>query len=182
MLLSVMHTFPNPHITIASVEDIPAIKDLINSAYRGEAAAKTWTSETDLIAGDKRTDENDLQNVLKLPGSIFLKYIDEEKRVTGCVNLQQQGHRIYLGMLSVSPGSQGAGIGKQLLQASEEYARHLQCTTIYMSVISLRTELINWYLRYGYRVTGETKPFIEDKLTGKHLRPLEFMIMEKILN
>jgi len=177
-----MHTFPNPHITIASVENISAIKDLINSAYRGEAAAKTWTSEADLIAGDKRTDENDLQNLMKQPGSVFLKYIDEEQKMIGCVNLQQHNHKIYLGMLSVLPGSQGAGIGKQLLQASEEYAKHLRCTTIYMSVISLRTELINWYLRYGYHATGESKPFIEDKLTGKHLRPLEFMIMEKILD
>ena len=50
-----------------------------------------------------------------------------------------------------------------------------------MSVISLRTELINWYERYGYKDTGERKPFIEDSLTGKHLQPLEFMIMEKAL-
>src|SRR5258706_2974226 len=163
-----MYTFSNPHITIAAFEDIPAIKYLITSAYRGEAAAKTWKSEAHLITGDARTDENDLQNIMNLPGSIFLKYTDEEQKITGCVNLQQQGHKIYLGMLSVSPDSQGAGIGKKLLQASEIYANHLECTVIYISVISLRIELINWYERYDYRATGETKPFIEDNLTGKH--------------
>ncbi|MEJ0101341.1 MAG: GNAT family N-acetyltransferase [Bacteroidota bacterium] len=177
-----MYIFSNPHITIAAVEDIPAIKDLLNSAYRGEAAKKTWTSEAHLISGDKRTDENDLQKVMRLPGSVFLKYTDAGQTISGCVNLQQHDHKIYLGMLSVSPGSQGTGIGKQLLQASEEYAKRLQCTTIYMSVISLRSELINWYQRHGYHATGETKPFIEDNLTGKHLQPLEFMMMEKILN
>ena len=84
-------------------------------------------------------------------------------------------------MLSVCPQLQGGGIGKQILQAAEEYGRGLKKKAIYMSVISLRTELISWYMRHGYADTGERKPFIEDSLTGKHLQPLEFMIMEKIL-
>ena len=41
--------------------------------------------------------------------------------------------------------------------------------------------MINWYLRHGYTDTGERKPFIEDGLTGKHLQPLEFMVLEKFL-
>ena len=84
-------------------------------------------------------------------------------------------------MFSVSPQLQGGGIGKKLLQAAEEYGRHLQMKAIYMSVISRRTELINWYMRHGYADTGERKPFIEDGITGKHLKPLEFMILEKPL-
>jgi hypothetical protein len=47
--------------------------------------------------------------------------------------------------------------------------------------MSVRSELIDWYKRRGYRDTGERKPFIEDSLTGKHLQPLEFMVMEKII-
>jgi hypothetical protein len=50
-----------------------------------------------------------------------------------------------------------------------------------MYVISVREELINWYKRYGYRETGERVPFQEDGLTGRHLRPLEFLILEKSL-
>jgi hypothetical protein len=50
-----------------------------------------------------------------------------------------------------------------------------------MSVISVRTELINWYQRHGYSDTGERKFFEEDSLTGKHLQPLQFMILEKII-
>ena len=85
-------------------------------------------------------------------------------------------------MFSVSPKSQRFGIGKQLLKAAEEYARHLQCRVIYMTVIIAREELINWYKRYGYKDTGERKPFAEDGLTGKHLQPLEFMVLEKEIN
>jgi ribosomal protein S18 acetylase RimI-like enzyme len=173
--------FSNPNISIATRADIPAIKDLLNSAYRGEASKQGWTTEADLIAGDTRTDETILQNVMKESGSVLLKYTDEEQQVIGCVNLQQYDKRIYLGMFSVSPHLQGGGIGKQLLKASEEYAQHLHCTSIYMTVISVRTELINWYKRHGYTDTGERKPFIEDAVTGKHLKKLEFLVLEKTI-
>jgi hypothetical protein len=67
------------------------------------------------------------------------------------------------------------------LQAAEEYAGHVKCNAIYMSVISVRNELIAWYKRHGYNDTGKRKAFTEDGITGKHLQPLEFMIMEKEL-
>jgi len=57
----------------------------------------------------------------------------------------------------------------------------LNCRSIYMTVITVRTELVSWYQRHGYADTGERKPFLEDGLTGKHLQPLEFMVLEKPL-
>lgn len=177
-----MFTFSNPHIAVATLTDVAAITALLNSAYRGESSKQGWTTEAHLIAGNVRTDESNLQEVMQLPNSVVVKYMNEQQEITGCVNLQQQGNKIYLGMFSVSPQSQGFGIGKQLLKAAEEYAQHLQCTAIYMTVISAREELINWYQRHGYKDTGERKPFIEDDLTGKHLQALEFMVMEKAVN
>jgi GNAT superfamily N-acetyltransferase len=41
----------------------------------------------------------------------------------GCVNLQITNEGIYLGMFSVHPLIQNEGIGKQLLQAAEEFAQ-----------------------------------------------------------
>jgi ribosomal protein S18 acetylase RimI-like enzyme len=174
-------SFSNPCISLATTADIPAIKDLLNNAYRGEASKQGWTTEAELIAGDTRTDENILQEVMSQPGSVLLKYFNEEQQIIGCVNLQQHGDRIYLGMFSVLPKLQGGGIGKKLLHAAEEYTRHLHCTSVYMTVISVRTELINWYMRHGYVDTGERKPFNEDGITGKHLRTLEFMVLEKTM-
>ena len=86
---------------------------------------------------------------------------------------------IYLGLFSVSPLVQNKGIGKQILVAAEEYAKQLQCSSINMTVISARTELIDWYKRNGYIDTGIRKPFLEDGIAGKHLQPLEFMVLEK---
>jgi ribosomal protein S18 acetylase RimI-like enzyme len=175
-----IHVFAHPQISLAVEEDRVAIKNLLNSAYRGESSRLGWTTEANIIAGEVRTDEKDLSNIMSQPGSIFLKYTNDKNQIIGCVNLQQQGAKIYLGMFSVSPLLQGAGIGKQILQAAEEYARAIHCNCIYMSVISVRTELIDWYKRNGYLETGERKDFKEDGLTGKHLQPLEFMILEKV--
>jgi ribosomal protein S18 acetylase RimI-like enzyme len=176
-----MHSFSNPHISIATPADIPAIKDLLDHTYRGEISKQGWTTEADLIAGDTRTDEHTLQQVMERIRSVFLKYTDEQQKIIGCVNLQQHGNKLYLGMFGVSPQLQGMGIGKQLLKAAEEWATHVQCRSIYMHVVSVRTELIDWYKRHGYTDTGERKAFTEDGLTGKHVQVLEFMVMEKSL-
>ncbi|MES2848439.1 MAG: GNAT family N-acetyltransferase [Bacteroidota bacterium] len=176
-----MKIFSDQCITIATETDIPELVALLNSAYRGEESKKGWTSEAHLIAGEVRTDEASVKEILQRPGSVMLKYTDAEKGLTGCVNLQQHQNKIYLGMFSVHPVLQGGGTGKKLLIAAEEYAKGIGCNCIYMTVITVREELINWYKRHGYVDTGERKPFEEDGVTGKHLQQLEFMVLEKNL-
>lgn len=177
-----MNYFTIPEICIATENDIPALNALLNSAYRGEASRKGWTTEAHLIAGETRTDENDLRGVIRKPGSVILKYTNEINQLIGCVNLQKHGDRLYLGMFSVSPEAQGAGIGKKILLAAEQHALNVDSKSIYMHVISLRTDIIEWYTRHGYVDSGNSKPFMEDALTGKHLQPLEFMVLEKFLS
>jgi ribosomal protein S18 acetylase RimI-like enzyme len=174
-----MITFLHTAIKIATTEDAPAITALLNSAYRGETSKKGWTTEAHLIAGNIRSNEQAVLEVMQQRGSIFLKYINEQKDIVGCVNLQQQEIKIYLGMFAVAPLLQGGGVGKYLLAAAEEYATFCNCNSIYMTVISVRTELINWYIKNGYKDTGQRKPFVEDGRTGTHLQPLEFMTLEK---
>lgn len=174
-----MIKFLNPKIFIATLADVAAITGLLNSAYRGESSKQGWTNEAHLIGGNQRTDEPSLQQVMNDADSIFLKYLNEEQKIIGCVNLQLHSSKIYLGMFSVAPQLQGLGIGKQLLNAAEEYAHSLKCSTIYMSVIDGRDELINWYKRNGYKETGERKEFIEDAVSGNHLQLLSFIYLEK---
>jgi ribosomal protein S18 acetylase RimI-like enzyme len=176
-----MFPFSNNNVAIANADDVPFITALLNSAYRGKSSTHGWTTEAHLIAGNVRTDEKNLLEVMQRDKSEVLKYTNAQNQIIGCVNLQQHGKKIYLGMLSVAPKLQGAGIGKHLLKAAEEYGLNLKCTSIYMTVISVRTDLIAWYERHGYRDTGERKTFEEDGLTGKHLQPLEFMFLEKQL-
>jgi ribosomal protein S18 acetylase RimI-like enzyme len=177
-----MIPFSNETIGIATIQDIPAIKVLLNSAYRGESSRKGWTTEADLIAGDVRTDDNDLEQVMGEEGSIFLLIKSMNDQLQACINIQQHDNKIYLGMFAVQPDLQGKGVGKTMLQAADEYAKSRGCSAIYMSVISVRKELIAWYNRQGFLPTGEMKPFNEDALTGAHLQPLQFLMLEKELS
>lgn len=165
------------NITHATTHDIAAIEKLVNSAYRGETSKKGWTTEAALLDGI-RIDAESLQHMLHEKNAVILKGTNNEGLV-GCVYLQKQGDKLYLGMLTVNPQLQNAGIGKQLLGAAENHARQLGCTSVMMTVISVRNELIDWYKRHGYSQTGETKPFPQNQKFGIPKQPLEFIILEK---
>ncbi len=166
------------HTTKATVADIPALNKLINAAYRGEESKKGWTTEADLLDGT-RIDEAVLGDLIQKPDTTFLKY-EEDGILLGCVELRIDGKKLYLGTLSVNPNNQNKGIGKKLLQAGEDHALQVGCSTMTMTVIDSRHELINWYVRHGYTLTGERKPFIvPDERWGVPKKKLEFVVLEK---
>ena len=167
-------------ITEASAADIPEICLLVNSAYRGDTSRKGWTTEADLLDG-KRIDESILQQYFLNPETTILKCVDNELQIAGCVYLKKEKKELHLGMLTVSPLQQAKGIGKILLQASEEKARKKDCCSVIMTVISVRQELINWYKKQGYQETGETHPFPDDERFGKPKFPLQFIVLRKKL-
>lgn len=168
-------------ITAAEIKDIPSLVALMDSAYRGENSKQGWTSEADLFIGEKRTDEATVSSLIIKPGAVFLKYINEKGDIEGCVFLHKKDNKLYLGMFSVSPSAQGKGIGKKLLDAADDYARKQSCTLIYMTVITIREELIAWYERNGYQRTGKVLPFPVDERYGIPKRPLDMMVLEKKL-
>jgi len=163
----------------ATLQDIPKLEKLINSAYRGDESRKGWTTEADFLEG-KRTDAKTLAGIINEPGSVILKHTDGDE-ITGCVYLKKNNSKMYLGMLTVAPILQAAGIGKRILKASEQYALEQKFEAIEMRVISLRHELIDWYVRHGYYDTGIKIPFPADETLSKLLQPLEFIMMEKKL-
>ncbi len=167
-------------ITKATLEDIPALTVLINSAYRGESSKKGWTTEAHLLEG-KRTDEQEMTEIFQDPKNTILKYT-ENNAIIGSVLLVQKEHQLYLGMLTVSPELQNSGIGKKLLAEAEHHAKTLGLSSIIMTVISVREELIAWYKRHGYTDTGEREAFPESEI---HVtvsdEPLEFIYLEKKL-
>ena len=167
-------------ISKATLQDISQLNLLINSAYRGESSKQGWTTEEHLLGG-LRTDETDLAELLIKDNVTILKYSEADK-IIGSVYLEVQNEQLYLGMLTVSPELQGGGVGKKLMQAAEEFAQENALSSIIMTVISARKELIEYYERRGYLNTGETKPFpMDDPKFGLPKQFLEFIVMQKIL-
>jgi ribosomal protein S18 acetylase RimI-like enzyme len=165
-------------ITKATLTDIPTLVTLINSAYRGESSKKGWTTEAHLLEG-KRTDEQEMTAVFLEPKNTILKYTNHDT-IIGSVLLVEKGEQLYLGMLTVSPELQNSGIGKKLLVEAENHAKTLGLSSIIMTVISVREELIAWYKRHGYVDRGEREAFPESDI---HVtvsdEPLEFVFLEK---
>ena len=166
-------------ITKATTDDIPELEKLINSAYRGEESKKGWTTEAYLLEG-KRINQEGLKEIINADEAVILKCTNDHNNIIGSVYLKKNGNKMYLGMLTVSPMLQAAGIGKKILKASEEYAKDRQCDVIEMRVISVRNELIEWYGRNGYKHTGRQEPFPDDQLSVQK-QPIEFIVMEKSL-
>ena len=168
---------------LATVADAPALVALVNSAYRGESSKAGWTTEADLLDG-QRIDVETLSRTIGSPGNVILLRSDGDLPVA-CVHLERSGPSCYVRMLTVRPTTQGAGIGRQLLEAAERWAlAEWSSQSMHMTVIRQRTELVAWYERHGYRRTGERQPFpYGDERFGLPRRDdLEFEVLCKPLS
>lgn len=167
-------------ITKATLEDLTALNQLINSAYRGETSKKGWTTEANILEG-LRTTETELKETVLNTKNTLLKF-SSNNEIVGCVLLVDKTDHLYLGMLTVAPHLQNGGVGKKLLQQAEIHALELGLPKIVMTVITVREELIAWYLRNGYEDTGAREPFPSSDV---HIpianEPLEFMVLSKTI-
>lgn len=167
----------------AGPEDVATVTALVESAYRGDASRAGWTTEADLLDG-QRTDAAAVSAQIADPDTtVLLAEVDDE--VLACCELRRPGDpgaRGYFGMFAVRPGHQGGGLGRQVLAAAEEHAREvLGVSGLEMTVIAQRPELIAWYERRGYARTGQTRPFPHgDVRFGVPRRAdLEFVVLVK---
>lgn len=169
-------------IRAATAEDALALVALVNSAFRGDSSKAGWTTEADLLGGQRIDVEQILETVAR-PGNVILLH-EEDRALVGCVHLERTNEDCYLGMLTVQPTRQGAGLGRQLLEAAERWAiEHWSSRAMRMTVIVQRPELFAWYARRGYVRTGERKPFpYGDERFGLPRRDdLEFEVLRKPL-
>jgi ribosomal protein S18 acetylase RimI-like enzyme len=169
----------------AIAAELAALVNLVNSAYRGEDARAGWTSEAELLGG-QRIDAAMLRSDIEAADRCTVLTLRENRGspILGCVKLELVDDRVcHLGMLSVAPEAQAMGIGKRLLSASDEFARLKGATRMRITVIHVRDTLLAWYERHGYSRTGETEPFpYGDPRFGIPRRAdLHFVVLEKKL-
>jgi GNAT superfamily N-acetyltransferase len=169
-----------PILRQASVADVPAVVALVERAYRGDASRAGWTTEADLLDG-QRTDPEDVRAAIEGPGHVVLLALDAE-RLVASVLLSPDGDAILLGMFAVEPTLQGAGLGRHVLGEAERWMRDsMGATRGRMTVLLQRAELLAWYARRGWLPTGARKPFhYGNARFGMPRRDdLEFVVLEK---
>ncbi|MFE1289402.1 GNAT family N-acetyltransferase [Streptomyces sp. NPDC058751] len=138
--------------------DVEALVALVESAYRGDSSRSGWTTEADILEG-QRTDAEGVRAVVEAPGSRLLT-VERDGVLVACCQLERRGDHAYFGMFAVSPVLQGGGLGKVIIAEAERTVREVWgATEMHMTVISVREELIAWYERRGYRRTGRMTPF-----------------------
>jgi N-acetylglutamate synthase-like GNAT family acetyltransferase len=153
------------HVRIAMSEEVEAIRDVINAAFR--------KAESFFVLRDRI----DLETVQSLLSKGEFLICEENGTITACVYLEMRGERSYLGLLAVDPSVQKSGLGSKLMHAAEEHCRKKGSKFMDIQIVNLRKELPEFYHRRGYVETG-TAPFpegIETKI------PCHFVKMEKAL-
>jgi ribosomal protein S18 acetylase RimI-like enzyme len=144
----------------ATAAEVAQIVALVESAYRGDSSRVGWTTEADLLDG-QRTDPAAVEAIIAASASRLLLGVDDADQLLACCQLEKRaGDVCYFGMFAVKPTLQGAGVGRAMLDEAERVAREAWGTrSMQMTVIQQRADLIAWYVRRGYTETGETRPF-----------------------
>lgn len=162
----------------ANFEDADKLNYLVNSAYRGDSSRSGWTTEADLLGG-QRVDPEGIRDMIR---NDRIEIALEGDEILGCIYIKRVQDFVYFGMLTVNPALQNKGTGKLLLNHLEKLTKDWGYKKIRMTVINSRKELIAFYERRGFQWTGETEPFPEnDPRFGLPKTKLLFHVFEKIL-
>ncbi|ROH88374.1 N-acetyltransferase [Pseudomethylobacillus aquaticus] len=168
-----------PHISwrIATHADTPAIVTLVNSAYRGDASRAGWTTEADLLDG-QRTEADEISELIAAADSLFILGFAQHS-LCASAHLKRDPVGAYLGMVVVNPQLQARGIGRALIAECERLAQQQwQANTMRMTVITLRETLIAYYQRLGYQRTGILHAFPRDPRFG--IAKVEGLVLEEL--
>jgi GNAT superfamily N-acetyltransferase len=136
-----MSAEPDLRIRVAGAADVPGMIPVVNAAF----AVETFLDGT-------RSDEERMAEMMRK--GEFLLAEDEPGRVVACVYTELRGERGYFGMLAVDPAKQGAGLGRRMVEAAEDYCRVRGCKFMDITVLSLRPELPPFYRKLGYVEIG----------------------------
>ncbi len=188
----------------ARQSDVPALVGLIERAYRSADIAGSWTSEAHLLTGP-RTSDAEISDLVAREDTRFL-VAEIDGKLAGCCLVQglarehepgvapdytstkpelprSDVHAAYFGMFAIEPHTHGAGLGKMVIAEAERRVQELWgANQMVMTVINLRTALIAWYERRGYKLTGATLPFPFSETSGETTRDFHLAEMRKTLS
>lgn len=144
-------------IRIAAASDAQDIANLVNRAYRPAPHQQGWTHEIGLVTGE-RTNADQVRSLLGDKSAILL--LLNGQQLLACVHIEGSDAGATIGMLATDPQAQGQGLGKRMLGAAEHHAAtQLQAQVFRLTVLTSRPELLAFYQRRGYVLTGTSEPY-----------------------
>lgn len=133
-------------IRAASAEDVPAIADIVERAYRGyvERIGRRPRPMDDDYAAQIASDETE----------VFVAEERGDGRVCGVIVLVSQPDHVLIENVAVDPQRQGTGIGRRLLAFAEQSARRRGLAEVRLYTNVKMTENQRLYRGLGYEETG----------------------------
>jgi len=164
----------------AELSDAAAIAALVNSAYRGETSRAGWTTEADLLDGLRITTP-EVATLIRREDAFVLAGVLRDQ-VVATIACERLENTAKFSLIAVKPTLQNKGYGREMIQAAEAITtREWRVAGFFMSVITLRTELIEFYERLGFERSGQFEDFPENPaLWQPKVRPLALEYLVKM--
>ena len=162
----------------ATPADVPTLHALVERCYRS-SDNRGWTHEAALFDAP-RSDLASLAAVLVEPGQAIL-VADAGAGPVASVQIGDAGNATgYMGLLCVDPALQAGGLARRMIAAAEVLAASgFAAARMEMTVINHRPELIAYYQRRGYVLTGETRHLPPG--LGQLRDDITLLVMAKVL-
>lgn len=148
----------------AQPPDADRIAELVNHAFQVESAFKNG-------------DRTNAAEILRLLDKGKFVLMERDGLVGACVYVEPRADRAYVGMLSVAPDLQGAGVGSRLLTEVENECRHAGYIALDLRFVHLRSDLQTYYRKRGFVEKGIESAASITAFTV----PVHFISMSKIL-
>jgi ribosomal protein S18 acetylase RimI-like enzyme len=78
---------------------------------------------------------------------------DEAGRIVGAIMVGHDGHRGWLYYVAADPAAHRQGVGRQMVEAAEEWLRARSVVKVQLMVRETNTKVISFYDRLGYEET-----------------------------
>lgn len=165
-------------VRIATPQDVAAIAALVNAAYRPHESDAGWTHEAEMVEGE-RTNPEQLSELIARSDGVMLVGRHRDTTVA-CIDLRHSGEHVTIGLFAVSPALQNTGLGKTMLTHAETCAVHLfNPRRLVMHVVDARPELLAFYMRRGYTLSGKSAAYPADTGVGRAKMELRLVELHK---
>ncbi|KAL1855574.1 hypothetical protein Plec18170_004295 [Paecilomyces lecythidis] len=167
---------------IATPDDAPLVQQLVQSAFRAHDTRPDWTGHMELASNFRIEVDEITANIANPDMVTLIAFAPDENAnnvnsnvnnnngynstsLVASISVSKRGTDVgRLSMIAVDERYQRGGVGRQVLEYAEDYChRTWGVTKFSLNALSTRKALIEWYMRRGYRKTGETSPFPREK-------------------
>ena len=99
--------------------------------------------------------------------------------LVACIGLSLDHNSVEIGTFAIDSSVQNLGYGKQMLNYVAQSCSEVRDLIMY--VLDVRSELIAYYQRRGYQITGHTEPYPVNANVGQPLVPIQLIEMKKAI-